>query len=51
VRWTVQKDNTPGQRDADVAELKRMLTASDMLLPSMTTSYLAFDKLQSLVHL
>ena len=58
--WSVQKDDTPGQRDAeefievhrvDVAELKRMLTASDMLLPSMTSSYLAFDKLQILGHL
>ena len=35
----------------DLAELRRMLTASDMLLPSMTTIYLAFDKLQSLGHL
>ena len=56
----VQKDESPGQRDAeefievhrvDVAELKQMLTASDMLLPSMTTSFLAFDRLQSLGHL
>ena len=35
----------------DLSKLRRMLTASDMLLPSMTTTFLAFDKLQSLGHL
>ena len=56
----VQKDESPGQRDAeefmevhrvDLGELSRMLTGADMLLPSITTSFLAFDKLQSLGRL
>ena len=56
----MQKDDAPGQRDAeefievhrfDIAALKRMLTACDMLLPSMTTSFLAFDKLASMRQL
>ena len=59
--WTaVQRDDSPGQRDAeefievhrvDVSELRRMLVTHDMLLPSMTTSFLAFEKLQGLGHL
>ena len=57
--FALQKDDSPGQRDAeefievhrvDLAELRSMLAASDMLLPSMTTAFLAFDKLQSLGH-
>ena len=56
----MQKDDAPGQRDAeefievhrfDAAELRRMLVACDMLLPSMTTSFLAFDKLASMRQL
>lgn len=56
----MQKDNAPGQRDAeefievhrlDMAEVRRMLTACDMLLPSMTTSFLAYDRLASMGHL
>ena len=56
----MQKDDAPGQRDAeefievhrfDIAELRRMLAACDMLLPSMTTSFLAFDKLASMGRL
>ncbi len=56
----MQRDDSPGQRDAeefievnrvDLAELRRMLGVSDMLLPCMTTTYLAFDKLQSMGHL
>ena len=34
----------------DLGELRRMLTGTDMLLPSMTTAFLAFDKLQRLGH-
>ena len=57
---TLQRDDSPGQRDAeefievhrmDLSELRRMLTASDMLLPSMTTTFLACDKLRSMGHL
>ena len=53
----VQKDDAPGQRDAeefievhrfDVDELRRMLTSCDMLVPSMTTSFLAFNRLASM---
>ena len=56
----MQKDDAPGQRDAeefievhrfDIAELRGMLTACDMLLPSMTTSFLAFNKLASMRQL
>ncbi|CAK0779473.1 hypothetical protein CVIRNUC_004783 [Coccomyxa viridis] len=55
-----QKDDAPGQRDAeefievhrfDIVELRGMLTACDMLLPSMTTSFLAFNKLASMRQL
>ena len=56
----MQRDDSPGQRDAeefievhrvDVSELRRMLVTHDMLRPSMTTSFLAFEKLQGLGHL
>ena len=56
----VQKDGAPGQRDAeefievhrlDMVEVRDMLTACDMLLPSMTTAFLAFDKLVSMGQL
>ena len=35
----------------DLGELRRMLTGTDMLLPSMTTAFLALDKLQRLGRL
>jgi len=55
-----QADVAPGKRDAEefievhrvgVAQLRELLTSADMLLPSMTTSFLALDRLQTMGHL
>lgn len=55
-----QVDVAPGKRDAEefievhrvgVARLRELLTSADMLLPSMTTSFLALDRLQTMGHL
>jgi hypothetical protein len=54
---STQPDQDPGARDVEefievhrvsVQQLRDMLTATDMLLPSMTTSFLALDRLQQL---
>ncbi|CAL8469918.1 g9460 [Coccomyxa elongata] len=53
-------DETPGQRDAEefievhrvsVAQLRDMVTSTDMLLPTMTTSYMALERLKQMGHL
>ena len=55
-----QADEAPGQRDAEefievyrvsVAQLREMLSSTDMLLPSMTASFLALERLQQMGHL
>ena len=56
----LQADETPGQRDAEefievhrvsVAQLRDMLITTDMLLPTMTTSYMALERLKQTGHL
>lgn len=52
----VQVDPNPGDRDIEehiqvlrvpISELKRIMISGEMLLPSVTTCYLAFEVLQS----
>ena len=56
----IQADETPGQRDAEefievhrvsVEQLRDMLTSTDMLLPTMATSYMALERLKQMGHL
>lgn len=56
----VQADSTPGSRDAEefievhrvgVPELRHLLTHADMLLPTMTTSYMALERLAQMGYL